>query len=71
MENLCNQLKKQRVAKKLTQKDVADALHIDRVTYTGWELGNHEPDLKQLIKLADFFQTSIDYLVGRYNNIGQ
>ena len=71
MEDLCQQLKLQRKAKKLTQKNVADALHVDRVTYTGWELGNHEPDLTQLIKLADFFQTSIDYLVGRYNKLDQ
>lgn len=66
MEELSIRLKKQRKENKLTQKAIADALHIDRVTYTGWELGKHEPDIKQLIKLADFYHTSIDYLVGRY-----
>lgn len=66
MEEFCQQLIKQRKSKKLTQKLVAEAMHVDRATYAGWELGYHNPDMEELIKLADFFQTSIDYLVGRY-----
>jgi len=42
-------------------------LKINRVTYQGYEKGKHDPNLDTLIKLADFYKTSTDYLLGRYD----
>ncbi len=65
--NIFNErLKAERLKQRLTQKDVAELLHIDRVTYTNWELGKHKPNVDQLTQIANIFKVSIDYLVGRY-----
>ena len=62
-ENLANKRK----TMKLTQTEIAKKLNINRVTYTGYETGKHFPDVETLIKIADILETSIDYLVGRYD----
>ncbi|SFT03813.1 helix-turn-helix domain-containing protein [Marininema halotolerans] len=54
-----------RKSKKLTQEEVARAIGIPRTTYTGYENGNREPDFETLQKLADFYNVSADYLLGR------
>lgn len=57
-----------RKMKKLKQKDVADTLHLERSTYSGYESGKSKPSIKKLIELADFFNVSTDYLLGRTDN---
>lgn len=54
-----------RKKRKLTQQDIADRLHMTRSTYAQYEIGRRVPDYETLEKLADFFEVSIDYLVGR------
>lgn len=51
--------------KHLLQKDLADFLSISIGTVSNYETGAHEPDFETLCKLADFFQVSTDYLLGR------
>lgn len=51
--------------KHLLQKDLADFLNISIGTVSNYETGAHEPDFETLCKLADFFQVSTDYLLGR------
>lgn len=51
----------------LRQIDVAKATGIDQKTLSNYETGKTNPDSYALIKLADFFRVSIDYLVGRLN----
>lgn len=58
-------LKSLRIKKGLTQQQVADLLKINRVTYTQYELDKREPDNTTLIALADFFNVTVDYLLGR------
>lgn len=53
--------------KHLLQKDLADFLKISVGTVSNYETGAHEPDFETLCKLADFFQVSTDYLLGRTN----
>ena len=52
----------------LRQIDVAKATGIDQKTLSNYETGKTNPDSYALIKLADFFGVTIDYLVGRTNN---
>lgn len=49
----------------LRQIDVSEATGIDQKTLSNYETGKTRPDSDSLIKLADFFGVSIDYLVGR------
>lgn len=49
----------------LTQAQVAEQLGITRGSYTYYENGNRQPRPELLIRLADFYQVSIDYLAGR------
>lgn len=49
----------------LTQKALSDLLHIHQTTYSDYELGNLNIPVSVLCKLADFYDTSIDYLLGR------
>ena len=58
-------LKKLRRSKNLTQKELAEVIGVDRTTYVKYESGDSEPSFEKLIKLADFFEVSLDYLFGR------
>ena len=49
----------------LRQIDVAKATGIDQRTLSNYETGKTAPDMYSLIKLADFFGVSLDYLTGR------
>ena len=52
----------------LTQQKIADILLCDQSLYSKYERGEREIPLALLVKLADFYDTSLDYLVGRTNN---
>lgn len=54
-----------REEKKLKQLDIAKILGVSRTTYTQYETGKSEPDSEMLNKLADIFNTSVDYILGR------
>lgn len=49
----------------LTQQQIADRLKISRSTYAQYELGRRRPDYEILIDLANIFNVSVDYLLGR------
>lgn len=62
-------LKELRTKNKLTQQDIALRLNIARSTYNGYEQNFSEPNIETLSNLADYYNVSLDYLVGRdYNN---
>jgi len=54
-----------RKARKLTQADLSKMLGIHRGTYANYEAGKREPDNETLQKLADFFEVTTDWLLGR------
>ena len=60
-----NNLKILRKAKGLTQKEVADFIGISQNNYSYWENGKVKIDNGSLQKLADFFDVTVDYLLGR------
>lgn len=49
----------------LTQKQIAEYLMCDQSLYSKYERGEREIPLNLIIKLADYYNVSIDYLVGR------
>lgn len=61
MENLKN-IRKQRHK---TQAEVAEILNVTVSTYGNYELGQRSPTPETLIKLAEYFGVSVDYLLGR------
>lgn len=52
-------------AEQLTQMQLANAIHVGQSTISEWLSGKNEPSIESLWKLADYFDVSIDYLVGR------
>ena len=62
-------LKELRKQKGLFQKDIANKLGIDRTTYVKYETGASEPDIKTLLSIADIFDVSVDYLLGKTERI--
>lgn len=63
-------LKEIRQEKGITQLTVAEFLSISRVAYTNIENGKRDPDTQTLIKLAEFFDCSVDLLLGRAKKPG-
>lgn len=59
-----------RQEKNLTQTELAEAIKTSRTNIGRWEKGLNEPTASQIIKLADFFECSIDYLLGRSDDFG-
>lgn len=70
MEKLSNKLKELRKNRHLTQSDVAGKLGLQYFTLGKWEQGRAEPSVEDLSRLADFFECSIDYLIGREDDFG-
>jgi len=62
-----DRLKELRLEKEMRQEDLAKKIGVSRHTITGYEIGKREPDLDKIIKLANFFDVSIDYLLGNTN----
>lgn len=58
-----NQLKNLRTKKGVSQQIVADYLEITRQAYSNYENGNRDPDNETLLKLAEYFEVSVDYLL--------
>lgn len=65
MEKFHEKLKMLRKKQGLTQQEIADLVHVNRVTYTNWENGKREPNFEIVIKLADLLEVSVDWLFGR------
>lgn len=58
-------LKFLRKAEGLTQEEIAKKLNISRVNYTRYETGKVRPDYETLIKIADYYDISLDEMFDR------
>jgi transcriptional regulator with XRE-family HTH domain len=58
-------LVEQRKLNNVTQRQLADYLQIAQPSYIRYENGTAEPTLENLLKIADYFDVSVDYLLGR------
>jgi len=57
-----------RTDRDLNQQDVADYLGMSQTGYSKYEVGTHDIPTEVLIKLARFYNTSVDYLLGETDN---
>ena len=58
-------LKALRSEKKVTQQQLSELLGVGRPTIAGYETKGKQPDFDKLIEIAEYFNVSIDYLLGR------
>ena len=65
MSEFCKRLREIRLEKGLKQREMADRLAITLRAYQYYESATHYPEIPDLLKLADFFEVSTDYLLGR------
>lgn len=61
-------LKDLREDKELKQKEIAAVLGIDQRVYSNYETGKREIPARYVVKLADYYGTSTDYILGRTND---
>ena len=61
-------LKKLRKEKGISQLKLAMDLNMTQNTISRYETGEREPGINELIKIADYFNISVDYLLGRTDN---
>ena len=67
MDKLGERLKALRKEHRYTQEFLADYLNVTRPAIGNYEKGINEPPLQTLVKLADLYQVSLDWLAGRTN----
>lgn len=65
---LTERMKELRKERNLRQKDIATELNIAITTYCRYDLGMREPAASLLVRMADFYDVSVDYLLGRCDN---
>ncbi|HHY66654.1 MAG TPA: helix-turn-helix transcriptional regulator [Alicyclobacillus sp.] len=52
----------------MSQKDLASSIGVTERAFRFYESGDREPTIEQLVKLADIFNVSLDYMTGRTND---
>ena len=67
MNTFASRLTELRESKNMQQKELQEILHVSSGTATNYGKGRHEPNFETLIAIADLFDVSVDYLLGRTN----
>ena len=71
MANVSKNIKRLRAERKLTQEQLAEALHVTRQTVSSWENDRTQPDIDMLTALASALQTDIEDLIyGKRRHVG-
>lgn len=68
MSIFSDRIKQLKIQKHLLQKDIANEIGVSLRAYQYYETDQREPTMSVLIALADYFDVSLDYLVGRTDN---
>ena len=63
---LCDEIRRLRLAKRITQARLADRLGVSKQSVSNWENNNIQPSVELLEKLADYFAVSTDTRLGRH-----
>jgi transcriptional regulator with XRE-family HTH domain len=64
-ESMLGHLSELRKKRKWSLQDTADQLGMAKSTYAGYESGYREPSLQSLMQMADLFETTVDFIIGR------
>lgn len=67
MDNFGNTLKKLRNDRNISALKLSEDLNIHRGSLSNWETGKRKPDSEMLLKIANYFNVSVDYLLGNQN----
>ncbi|AYE35420.1 helix-turn-helix domain-containing protein [Clostridium septicum] len=67
MTTFADRLKEERTKKNLTQSELATILYLGQTSVSKYENGKQIPETPTLQKIADFFEVSVDYLLGKTN----
>lgn len=62
--NVAEKLRILRTLEGISQQKIADSIHVNRSTYSYYELGESKPPLDALYALAEYFEVNIGYLIG-------
>ncbi|MCT3586966.1 XRE family transcriptional regulator [Levilactobacillus brevis] len=62
---LGSRIRELRKDKKLTQEQLGKVLNVSKASISGYENETREPDSKSLVKIAEYFDVSLDYLLGK------
>ena len=65
MSTFCERLAKLKESRNLMQKDIAAGIGVPLRTYQRYEYGERVPSITVLVALADYFDVTADYLLGR------
>lgn len=68
MSNLSERLQYLKNNRNLLQKNIAKEIGIALRTYQYYESGERKPDSDTILKIAEYFDVSVDYLLGRTDN---
>lgn len=63
-------IKDLRKERNITQSDLAKILNVTQDSISLWEKNKRVPDTQYIIQLADYFEVSVDYLLGRSDDFG-
>ena len=58
-------LKELRIERNITQQELGKLVNTSKMAISHWEKGHSEPSIAQLIILSDYFEVSVDYLIGK------
>lgn len=65
MKTFKDRIKELRIGRNMRQEDLSNALQLKKQAVSNWERGIRFPEEPTLVKLADFFNVSLDFLLGR------
>lgn len=68
-ETMYNNIEAERARKGWTVAELAEKMNISEKTYRNWKDKGHKLDCVELLSLADIFDCTVDYLIGRSNTI--
>lgn len=63
-------IKELRKEKGISQEELANAINVKNYTIGNWERDRAEPSIEAIMQMADYFEVSTDYILGRSNEIG-
>lgn len=64
MDIFAERLKELRAQNHLTQREISEILNIKQQSYSRYKLGTGQPSLETLCKIAEYYNVSVDYLLG-------